>query len=188
LKTNEVNINRSTIVCLFGKDIKKFIRFVLMGKVVAKPNKEKIVNEILFEMDLGITYVDCLALNQTKWRMPTSTFARYWKEALLRITALNELTQNAFNEIYVEGRKEALRRHVLTRLERQEILTAIAKGEILIEKPVVAEGMIQMIEVAPALADRKNAIAELNKMDGEYAPVKKDVTSNGETIRIDFTD
>ena len=67
--------------------------------------------------------------------------------------------------------------------EIQEILTQIAKGEIPLVKHIVCDGVIQEVDVVPAWADRRAAIAELNKMEGDYAPVKKDITSGGEPIK-----
>lgn len=56
--------------------------------------------------------------------------------------------------------------------ERLEILTQIARGEIPLSKPMVADGIIEMVPIVPDWMDRKNAISELNKMDGSYAPTK----------------
>jgi hypothetical protein len=58
--------------------------------------------------------------------------------------------------------------------ERMAILTKIARGSIPLIKPMVCDGSIHDIEVVPDWMDRKNAIAELNKMDGTYAPEKKE--------------
>lgn len=78
---------------------------------------------------------------------------------------------------------KALKKAILSKHERQEILTQIAKGEIPLVKHIVCDGVIQEVDVVPAWADRRAAIAELNKMEGDYAPVKKDITSGGEPIK-----
>jgi len=39
-------------------------------------------------------------------------------------------------------------------------------------KPMVVNGDLQLIPVVPDWMDRRNAIAELNKMEGDYAPTK----------------
>jgi len=124
-----------------------------------------------------------LEFNGKKWQTSTRTFDRYWQEALSRFADLNLRTQNAFDELRLEGKKEALKKAILTKHERMEILTQIAKGEIPLVKHIVCDGVIQEVEVVPAWADRKVAIAELNKMDGEYAPIKKDITSGGEPLK-----
>jgi hypothetical protein len=183
LKTNEVNINRSTIVCLFGKDIKKFIRFVLM-----KPNKEHLITSLLHEIEKGRNFTECVAFFELDWSLGSSTLKRYWKIASERFRERQGLIQKELALVSMDMEKERLKRSILTRFERQEILSKIADGKLEMVKHIVCDGVIQEVYVVPAWADRKAAISELNKMDGEYAPVKKDVTSNGETIRIDFTD
>lgn len=148
-----------------------------------KPNKQIVVDEILSELDFGISYNECLALNRTKWQLADRTFVRYWNEARTRFSNLSERTQIALEEIYIEGKKQALKKSILDKHERMEILTQIARGEIPLNKHIVCDGIIQEVEVVPAWMDRKAAIAELNKMDGEYAPIKKDITSGGEPLK-----
>jgi len=152
-----------------------------------KPNKELVVNDILGEMDFGISYNECLLLNSTKWQLADRTFVRYWKEARTRFSELSERTKTAFEEVYLDGKKEALKKAILTKHERMELLTKLAKGEIPTWREVITEDGIQRLEYYSG-AEAKAAIAEINKMDGEYAPIRKDITSNGETISIDFSD
>lgn len=73
---------------------------------------------------------------------------------------------------------------ILTSIERQEILSQIAKGEIPLSKPVGTGKDLQMIEFVPDWMDRRNAIAELNKMDGDYAPAKTEVLLTDNTLTI----
>ena len=150
---------------------------------IIKPEKEMIITEILDEIDFGVTSGECKSKICEKWRIAERTFDRYWKEALSRFQALNERTQKALDEIHIEAKKEALKKAILSKHERQEILTQIAKGEIPLVKHIVCDGVIQEVDVVPAWADRRAAIAELNKMEGDYAPVKKDITSGGEPIK-----
>jgi len=148
-----------------------------------KVNIENAINEILSDLDFGIERADCLSKFVEKWQVSTRTFDRYWSEALSRFAALNLRAQNVLEEEYINGKKEALKKAILTKHERMEILTQIAKGEIPLVKHIVCDGVIQEVDVLPAWADRKAAIAELNKMDGEYAPIKKDITSGGEPLK-----
>lgn len=71
--------------------------------------------------------------------------------------------------------KEALK-GVMDKAERMNVLTKIARGQIPLKKPVVLGKDIKMIDVVPDWMDRKNAIAELNKMDGSYEPIKSDIS------------
>ena len=150
---------------------------------IANPNKEKIISDILSELDFGIDRAACLDLMGKKWQTTTRTFDRYWQEALKRFAALNLRTQNALDEVYIDAKKEALKKAILTKHERMEILTQIASGQLTFQKEVPTKFGPQMITATPDFTDRKAAIAELNKMDGEYAPIRKDITSGGEPIK-----
>ena len=74
--------------------------------------------------------------------------------------------------ISIQKEIESRKSKILTVIERMEILTEIARGGIPLMKPMVCNGIIENVPVVPDWMDRKNAIAELNKMEGEYAPTK----------------
>ena len=148
-----------------------------------KPKKEQTVNEMLLEIEMGISYTECLRINDGLWGLPSSTFDRYWAEASKRYKARLDAIEEATTKVAVSMEIKALKKAILSKHERQEILTQIAKGEIPLVKHIVCDGVIQEVDVVPAWADRRAAIAELNKMEGDYAPVKKDITSGGEPIK-----
>ena len=148
-----------------------------------KPKKEQTVNEMLLEIEMGISYSECLRINDGLWGLPSSTFDRYWAEASKRFKARLDAIEEATTKAAVSMEIKALKKAILSKHERQEILTQIAKGEIPLVKHIVCDGVIQEVDVVPAWADRRAAIAELNKMEGDYAPIKKDITSGGEPIK-----
>ena len=148
-----------------------------------KPKKEQTVNEMLIEIEMGISYSECLRINDGLWGLPSSTFDRYWAEASKRYKARLDAIEEATTKVAVSMEVKAFKKAILSKHERQEILTQIAKGEIPLVKHIVCDGVIQEVDVVPAWADRRAAIAELNKMEGDYAPVKKDITSGGEPIK-----
>ena len=148
-----------------------------------KPKKEQTVNEMLLEIEMGISYSECLRINDGLWGLPSSTFDRYWAEASRRFKARLDAIEEATTKAAVSMEIKALKKAILSKHERQEILTQIAKGEIPLVKHIVCDGVIQEVDVVPAWADRRAAIAELNKMEGDYAPIKKDITSGGEPIK-----
>lgn len=137
-----------------------------------KPNKENIITEILVELERGVSKKDCLANVGEKWRIASRTFDRYWKTANERHAVNQESMQKAISEEYIQSGKERVKMAILTKEQRMEILTSIAKGEIPLTKPMIVDGVIQEVPVVPNWMDRKSAIAELNKMDGSYAPIK----------------
>ena len=69
---------------------------------------------------------------------------------------------------------------IATATERMQILTKIMRGEIPLIKPMVVDKQLVDIEVVPDYSDRRAAIAELNKMAGDYAPAKQEIKLTGE--------
>jgi hypothetical protein len=73
--------------------------------------------------------------------------------------------------------------------ERMSILTQIARGDTRVRRDKFfydsKEGLVvsQEVEELPDCNERVKAIAELNKMCGDYAPIKNDHTSKGEAIK-----
>lgn len=147
-----------------------------------KPNKEHIITEMLQEIEKGSNFTQCSDFFDLVWSLPSSTFKRYWKIASDRHRARQEATQTALAEYALELEKEGLKRAILSKHERMEILTQIALGEIPMVKHMVVDKYIEEVDIAPSWKDRKEAIAELNKMEGDYAPLKKDITTNGDSI------
>lgn len=87
-----------------------------------------------------------------------------------------KIKKQAQDEAIQSAEKEAINEAVMSRTERQQVLTQIARGQIPLKKAMVVDGQIEYIEVIADWMDRKSAIAELNKMDGEYAPEKRELT------------
>ena len=78
---------------------------------------------------------------------------------------------------------EIAQMNIMGKAERMELLTKMAKGELKIKTPFVIAGKIMEYPAEPTASDRRAAIAELNKMAGDYAPAKQDITTNGKEIR-----
>lgn len=112
----------------------------------------------------------------------TRTFDRRLKEAekalQIEFKAIEQKTEESIAK-EVEVRKTK----ILTAFERQEILTKIASGELEREEIFFDKGQPKKIKVKPNFSDISKAIAELNKMQGDYAPQKLDHTTKGNEIR-----
>lgn len=147
-----------------------------------KPNKENIITEILIEIEKGFGFNHCQDVFGLNWALPPTTFKRYWKIASQRYREQQLANQNILAGISLEAEKERLKKAILTKDERMEILSQIARGEMEMTKHIVCDGVIQEREIDPAWNDRKNAIAELNKMDGSYSPIQTDIMSGGEKL------
>lgn len=112
-------------------------------------------------------------LLRTKYKLGKQRFLKLCNNTLKEWAKIKKQAQN---EAIHSAEKEAIIEAVMSRSERQEVLTRIARGEVPLKKAVVVDGEIEYIEVVPDWMDRKNAIAELNKMDGEYAPTRSELT------------
>lgn len=143
-----------------------------------KPNEQAQIDFIVDCLRIGEKRNEVLAKFAKKWQSTsTRTFDRRLKEA-------ESILQSEYSHIQSEVDKQVAneiserKKKILTVIERKEILTQIALGEIPLNKPMVVDGSIELIEIVPDWADRKAAIAELNKMDGDYSPTKSNVELN----------
>lgn len=113
-----------------------------------------------------------------KWQNTSDrTFDRRLKAAEDAMEIENRSIQ-AKVELEVAKEIEVRKLDIMDAVERKAILTQIARGEIPLKKAMVVDKFIEYIEVAPDWMDRKNAIAELNKMEGAYAPESKNLNVN----------
>ena len=71
---------------------------------------------------------------------------------------------------------EIAQMNIMGKAERMELLTKMAKGELKIKTPFVIAGKIMEYPAEPTASDRRAAIAELNKMAGDYAPSQLNTT------------
>lgn len=112
-----------------------------------------------------------------KWQVSDRTFDRAWKIAIKEFTEYQNKLQQQKDAISIELEKEAFKQGIIDKNKRMEILSQIALGNIPLKKPIVVDKIIESIDVVPDYADRRAAIAELNKMDGSYSPTQiQDVT------------
>lgn len=146
-----------------------------------KPKKEQTVNEMLLEIEMGLSYSECMRINDGLWGLPSSTFDRYWAEASKRFKARLDAIEEATTKVAVSMEIKALKKAILSKHERQVLLSKLATGEIKSWREVVTESGVIKLEYYSS-SEAKQNIAELNKMDGDYASVKKDITSGGEKL------
>jgi hypothetical protein len=148
-----------------------------------KANPEVIINSILLEMDFSTSRSDVMTLTCDKWQMSERTFDRYWALAKKRFLVVQKDIADMQKAVILETAEARMRSSIMSKHERMEVLSAIARSELDLSKEVVTALGIETLNVKPDYNDRKAAIAELNKMEGDYAPVKTDLTSKGEKIQ-----
>lgn len=152
------------------------------------PKRDAIVAEMLTEIDYGVGREAVLATIGKKWQIPLRTFDRYWaiarKEADAEAQRLKEARYNALHK----AEMKRVTAGIMAKEERMLILSQIARAELQLPREVLSADGIQTLNVVPDYTERKAAIAELNKMDGEYAPIKKENKHSGDlTIKQDLS-
>jgi hypothetical protein len=90
------------------------------------------------------------------------------------------ITAQANAVVQLEIKQRAVR--ILSIAERKEILTQIALGQLTITKPINVGGKVEYVACEPDYTDRRQAIAELNRIDGSYQPIRTDITTNGQSL------
>lgn len=137
-----------------------------------KPSKQVIIDAIIKEIEQGKTYTKVMAVNGRKWQMPERTFNRYWKTANEQHIVKQQEIKKELAEVDKQAAIEARKKAVMSKQERLETLTKIAKGELKVKRPFIIGGRIMEYPSEPDAMERKAAIAEMNKMEGDYAPSK----------------
>ncbi len=152
--------------------------------------KELALTEMLLCINTGKTYSETLAQLSTSLHIAKRTFDNYWKEAKERHREDQEAKRNRIAYKTDQADNEALKRGVIERIERLEILTSIARGEaqaqiIPGEQPV----NLRTTYVFPNQTERQKAIDQLTRMGEGYSPIKKDfqIDSNRD-FEINITD
>jgi len=143
-----------------------------------KPSEQAQIDFIVDCLRKGEQRKAILAKFGKKWQSASErTFDRRLRQAET-ISQDQQQRIKSIAEQSIINEAEVLKSKILTSIERQELLTKIAIGEIEIptERPQWDKQqekfvMIPVLELADH-STRIRAVAELNKMDGSYVPVK----------------
>lgn len=122
-----------------------------------KANKEKIITDMLIELERGTERKQIISIFCKKFQRTPRTIDSFWKIAKERYKETSTRTQKAIEVESIANGLNRVKSALLTKSEKMEILANIAKGEI--DRKVF-------------IIDRIRAIAELNRMEGDYAPDK----------------
>lgn len=147
-----------------------------------KPAEEKQVEFIKKYLRKGEERKDILQKFTKVYKTSVKTFDNRLKIAS---KSIQDEFKSISDKVGIEVSKEVEKRtaRILTALERQEILAQIALGTLEIEQEVATNTGVKLVRLKPDFNERKGAIAELNKMDGSYAPAKSEVENKG-AIRV----
>lgn len=147
-----------------------------------KPSKQIIVDFIVAELKQGSERGEVLAKCGKKWQTPPRTFDRYFKEAKEQHTAAQQLIKDRIANDSAINALEAEKQQIMTVIERKKYLEGIINGTIKTKQPFVMKDKIVEYMAEANHSERMKAIAELNKMEGDYAATKQDVTIHSPMI------
>jgi hypothetical protein len=147
-----------------------------------KPSKQIIVDFIVEQMRIEASTEKICAVTCRKFQFTERTFYNHFKQAKDIHLKEQKSIKEVKLDIHKQKAKEEEKNNILTAEQKKEILRKIALGEIKVKKPFVIAGKIMEYPAEPDHTDRKNAIAELNKMEGDYAAQKQDVTIHSPMI------
>jgi len=147
-----------------------------------KPSKQIIVDAIVKEIEQGTDRGKVIAKYCKKLQKSARTIDTYWKDAQEQHAVKQEAIRKELAEIDKQAAIEARKKAIMAADERKELLTKLINGEIKAKRPFVIGGKIMEYPEEPTHRDRISAIAELNKMDGSYAPTKQSIELE-ETIK-----
>ena len=141
-----------------------------------KADQENQIQFILTELRKGSERAIILQKFAKNYKSSTKTFDNRLKIAKERYSDEVKSIQERAKVLSEEAADKASL-ETLSVAERIDLLVKMAKGEIDIEQETTTkDGGIVTITVKPSHSDRRAAIAELNKMDGSYAPAETKTT------------
>lgn len=144
-------------------------------------NIEARLQEVAKEIAKGSKRSAIITKYCKKFQVSERTVDTYIKKAQIIVADLAKTKQQAEKDAIYEYEKEEVKRNLLTRDEKREILAKIARGETTIVKTIATKDGLQDIEMLPDHNDRIKAIDIDAKMEGDFAP--KDINLSG---NVDF--
>jgi len=140
---------------------------------VKKASKQVIVDAIIKEIENGATRGKVVAKFCKKFQKSDRTIDSYWKIANEQYSERQQKAKEASDKAYIESSAQAAKQAVMSSQERKEVLTKLIRGEMVISvksKEPNQPTIELQVDFDPLVSLK--AIAELNKMDGSYAPTK----------------
>lgn len=128
-------------------------------------------------MEEGLTFNDTYAAICRNMQLSERAFANYWKECQQEYKERQNRLEKEKDDVRVEMEKEAVKYDILSRFERMEIATKIARNNPKrIPTKLDANGNpIEYSLVYNSAAEVVRALDYLSKIDGDYAPEKQEL-------------
>jgi len=144
-----------------------------------KIDKETAIKLILDKKKKGIDEKSILQFFTDNFIFTEKTYYNWKKEALQRYVEFEAKVNPIIEAKEIEAKGELAKAGILTKLERQKILSDIATGRITTWKEIGTKDGIQKAHIFNPI----QAIAELNKMDGAY--IESDIENEFKGFEID---
>jgi len=117
----------------------------------------------------------CKEVVRSKWKLQEQ---RYYKKYAIALQEWQELRKKADAIQIQENATDVLKLAVMSKNERLELLTKIALGELEYEETTDNPQFgLTIFKRKPTPTERMKAIAEMNKMEGDYAAEKLEIKS-----------
>lgn len=153
-----------------------------------KPSRQTIIDAIIKEIEQGTTRGRIVSKFVKKCQVTERTIDRYWKTANEQHTVKQAAIKKELMQVDTAAAIAARKKAIMTSDERKEFLTALIKKQLkvmevgsstqMVHEYVDATGKMQKEIIN--YDNKLKAIAELNKMEGDYA--KQEIDLRGETI------
>ncbi len=140
------------------------------------PKHKKFIDLVAGGEEQGVAYklsVGKKGISKAVSHVKGSQLAKKYAELIAQERERLRKVVEAANDMKVA---EIAQKNIMSKAERMELLTKMAKGELKIKTPFVIGGKIMEYPAEPTAADRRAAISELNKMAGDYAPAQLNTT------------
>lgn len=157
--------------------------------MAVKPNKEKVIADIVSELNKGVERKDMIAKYCKKFQKSERTIDTYWKIANSRYLELQQSINKQIEIDSTESAKELLKQGLKSKSERLLLLQkqvddlemelhnnvmhfhSFSDGEI-----ITGTRAMNSLERAKVSDVIKSIQSEISKIEGDYAAAKKDIT------------
>jgi len=130
---------------------------------MAKADKQVIINFIIGCLRKGESRAAILGKVGKKWETSRTTFDRLLKTAKEEQNQTQQVIKKAKAALDIEIELQSHAELIADVHERKQTLTKIMRGQIQLTKPMVVNGILELVPVVPDWGERRSAISELNR-------------------------
>jgi hypothetical protein len=133
-----------------------------------KPNKQKIVNDILLHLEEGKGFNETFELLRTKTDIGKTSFSEYWKVANEGFSKTLEERKLIFEEKTTQAFIESVEEGLMSKYDKLRILENIINCKTKFKKVFISNGEQAILDIEPDVTAVLKAIELHNKMQGDY--------------------